>query len=492
MNINVTGNLNLMSVYQSDFVIKDTIDNDSSLFEQLLLLSEQYSQPANKTTQTKSSDIDNEELDDNNATDNVLTIGGYPVAVEYFEHEKLAIISATEINAVENRDIPTNSYSLPTNKVNFEILQDNLLNNLPTNSLDSETINEIIHDEGNLVNLITQQNNFISLFEAKHHADTTFINPKNTEINHNKSNYLSNSSNNLSNSSNNLSNNLSNISDVMPKMISAQTDFVMNLESNDVIVPILQVSNLITQQNNFISLFEAKRHADTTFINPKNTEINHSTSNYLSNSSNNLSNISGVMPKMVSAQTDFVMNLESNDVIAPIHQVSSLSSSIINEPSLLLPANSTVTTYTMDLSTPVNVEQWQKSLTQHIMMFNHQGTQSAEIKLQPQELGSLHIKLAITDDNINLHMMTEHNMVKGVLESALPFLRTSLQEQGFTLQQTDISDFSMMRDGEQSAMHHENNHRQQSNTVVPKKVDKINEQPNNEKHLVKSGLSVFA
>ena len=401
MNINVIGNLNLMSVYQSDFVIKDTIDNDSSLFEQLLLLSEQYSQPANKPTQTKSSDIDNEELDDNNATDNELTIGGYPVAVEYFEHEKLAIISATEINAVENRDIPTNSYSLPTNKVNFEILQDNLLNNLPTNSLDSETINEIIHDEGNLVNLITQQNNFISLFEAKHHADTTFINPKNTEINHNKSNYLS-------------------------------------------------------------------------------------------NSSNNLSNISGVMPKMVSAQTDFVMNLESNDVIAPIHQVSSLSSSITNEPSLLLPANSAVTTYTMDLSTPVNVEQWQKSLTQHIMMFNNQGTQSAEIKLHPQELGSLHIKLAITDDNINLHMMTEHNMVKGVLESALPFLRTSLQEQGFTLQQTDISDFSMMRDGEQSAMHHENNHRQQSNTVVLKKVDKITEQPNNEKHLVKSGLSVFA
>ena len=481
MNINVTGNLNLMSVYQSDFVIKDTIDNDSSLFEQLLLLSEQYSQPANKTTQTKSSDIDNEELDDNNATDDVLTIGGYPVAVEYFEHEKLAIISATEINAVENRDIPTNSYSLPTNKVNFEILQDNLLNNLPTNSLDSETINEIIHDEGNVVNLITQQNNFISLFEAKRHADTTFINPKNTEINHNTSNYLSNSSNNLSN-----------ISDVMPKMVSAQTDFVMNLESNDVIAPILQVSNLITQQNNFISLFEAKRHADTTFINPKNTEINHNTSNYLSNSSNNLSNISDVMPKMVSAQTDFVMNLESNDVIAPIHQVSSLSSSITNEPSLLLPANSTVTTYTMDLSMPVNVEQWQKSLTQHIMMFNHQGTQSAEIKLHPQELGSLHIKLAITDDNINLHMMTEHNMVKGVLESALPFLRTSLQEQGFTLQQTDISDFSMMRDGEQSAMHHENNHRQQSNTVVPKKVDKINEQPNNEKHLVKSGLSVFA
>ena len=481
MNINVIGNLNLMSVYQSDFVIKDTIDNDSSLFEQLLLLSEQYSQPANKTTQTKSSDIDNEELDDNNATDDELTIGGYPVAVEYFEHEKLAIISATEINAVENRDIPTNSYSLPTNKVNFEILQDNLLNNLPTNSLDSETINEIIHDEGNVVNLITQQNNFISLFEAKRHADTTFINPKNTEINHNTSNYLSNSSNNLSN-----------ISDVMPKMVSAQTDFVMNLESNDVIAPIHQVSNLITQQNNFISLFEAKRHADTTFINPKNTEINHNTSNYLSNSSNNLSNISDVMPKMVSAQTDFVMNLESNDVIAPIHQVSSLSSSITNEPSLLLPANSTVTTYTMDLSMPVDVEQWQKSLTQHIMMFNHKGTQSAEIKLHPQELGSLHIKLAMTDDNINLHMMTEHNMVKGVLESALPFLRTSLQEQGFTLQQTDISDFSMMRDGEQSAMHHENNHRQQSNTVVPKKVDKINEQPNNEKHLVKSGLSVFA
>ena len=400
MSINLIGNLNLMPVHQSEVVTKDTINNDSNLFEQLLLLSEQYSHPANKPTQSKSRDIDNEEFDDNNATDNELTIGGYPVAVEYFEREKLAIINATEINAIENRYIPTNSSSPPTNKINSELLEDNLLTNLPTNLLDSEPANEVIHDKESVI-------------------------------------------------------------------------------------------NSITQQNNFMSLFEAKRQADSAFINHKNTEINHNTSNYLFNSSNNLSSISDVMPKVVSPQTDFAMNVRSNDAITPIHQASSLSP-MTNEPSLLSSANSTVTPYTMDLSTPVDVAQWQKSLTQHIMMFNRQGMQTAEIKLHPQELGSLHIKLAMTDDNINLHMMAAHNMVKGLLESALPFLRTSLQEQGFTLQQTDISDFSMMSDGEQSAMHHQNNHRQQSNAVVSNTVDKITEQSNNEKHIIKSGLSVFA
>ncbi|MFQ1008014.1 hypothetical protein B6D12_12140 [Gilliamella apicola] len=400
MSINLIGNLNLMPVHQSEVVTKDTINNDSNLFEQLLLLSEQYSHPANKPTQSKSRDIDNEEFDDNNATDNELTIGGYPVAVEYFEREKLASINATEINAIENRYIPTNSFSPPTNKINSELLEDNLLTNLPTNLLDSEPANEVIHDKESVI-------------------------------------------------------------------------------------------NSITQQNNFMSLFEAKRQADSAFINHKKTEINHNTSNYLFNSSNNLSSISDVMSKVVSPQTDFAMNVRSNDAITPIHQASSLSP-MTNEPSLLSSANSTVTPYTMDLSTPVDVAQWQKSLTQHIMMFNRQGMQTAEIKLHPQELGSLHIKLAMTDDNINLHMMAAHNMVKGLLESALPFLRTSLQEQGFTLQQTDISDFSMMSDGEQSAMHHQNNHRQQSNAVVSNTVDKITEQSNNEKHIIKSGLSVFA
>ena len=400
MSINLIGNLNLMPVHQSEVVTKDTINNDSNLFEQLFLLSEQYSHPANKPTQSKSRDIDNEEFDDNNATDNELTIGGYPVAVEYFEREKLASINATEINAIENRYIPTNSSSPPTNKINSELLEDNLLTNLPTNLLDSEPANEVIHDKESVI-------------------------------------------------------------------------------------------NSITQQNNFMSLFEAKRQADSAFINHKKTEINHNTSNYLFNSSNNLSSISDVMSKVVSPQTDFAMNVRSNDAITPIHQASSLSP-MTNEPSLLSSANSTVMPYSMDLSTPVDVAQWQKSLTQHIMMFNRQGMQTAEIKLHPQELGSLHIKLAMTDDNINLHMMAAHNMVKGLLESALPFLRTSLQEQGFTLQQTDISDFSMMSDGEQSAMHHQNNHRQQSNAVVSNTVDKITEQSNNEKHIIKSGLSVFA
>lgn len=400
MSINLIGNVNLMPVHQSEFVSNDTIDNDGDLFGQLLLQSEQHSHIANKSDSTKLSDRGNGELDDDKSVDDELTVGCYPGAIEYFEQEKWTIISATEINATENRNIPINHYSLPTNKINSDIFEANFLLNLPANPLDSKPTHEVINNEEKVI-------------------------------------------------------------------------------------------NSIMQQNDFMSLFEEKRQANTTLIHRKISDISHNVSNYFSNSSTHLSSIGDVMSKVTPSQTDFTMNLGSHHVMVPIHQISSLPS-ITHDPNLITPANSTVSSYTMDLSTPVDVVQWQQSLTQHIMMFNRQGIQTAEIKLHPQELGSLHIKLAMTDDNINLHMMAAHNMVKGLLESALPFLRTSLQEQGFNLQQTDISDFSMMSDGDHSAMHHQNNHRHQSNAVVSKTVDKINEQSNNQKHFVQSGLSVFA
>lgn len=376
-----------MLAHQSGFVANEAITNNSDLFAQLLLLSEKDRQLTKKIASTDSGAIGNDELD--NA--DLLTIGGYPFAIEYFNYKKLAMISVTA-----NSHIPTNQYSLITNNIHTKIdakLSSNILDNAPTE--------QISYDKQDL-------------------------------------------------------------------------------------------PNSLTQKNNFMSLFGGKKQVDRTLINRKTVEINHVTSHDLINSTKNLTGIGDIMKKAITPQADFSINMDSNDVASPINQALSIAN-ITNEASLLSSASSTITPYTLDLSVPVDA-QWQKSLTEHIFMFNRQGLQTAEIKLHPQELGTLHIKLDLADDNLNLHMMAAHNVMKSLLESALPFLRTALQEQGITLQQTNISDFSMMSYADQSAMYHQSNSNQPLNAVEAKATDNNAEQiqPHTAKQVIKSGLSVFA
>lgn len=163
-----------------------------------------------------------------------------------------------------------------------------------------------------------------------------------------------------------------------------------------------------------------------------------------------VSQIGSALQKTDLSETHYLANTDNKAVMVNTDQVTSFIADN-HVPSQSLTQTIPVT-HTMNLSMPVNLSQWQASLTEQIVMLTRQDIQTAEIKLHPQELGSLHIKLAMHDDNMQLHMMTAHAVVKGVLESALPFLRTSLEEQGITLQQADVSDFSMMNDSQHSAM----------------------------------------
>lgn len=163
-----------------------------------------------------------------------------------------------------------------------------------------------------------------------------------------------------------------------------------------------------------------------------------------------VSQIGSALQKTDLSETHYLANTDNKAVMVNTDQVTSF---IADNHIPSQPLTQTIpVTHTMNLSMPVNLSQWQASLTEQIVMLTRQDIQTAEIKLHPQELGSLHIKLAMHDDNMQLHMMTAHAVVKGVLESALPFLRTSLEEQGITLQQADVSDFSMMNDSQNSAM----------------------------------------
>ncbi|MEX0445929.1 flagellar hook-length control protein FliK [Xenorhabdus sp. SGI246] len=104
------------------------------------------------------------------------------------------------------------------------------------------------------------------------------------------------------------------------------------------------------------------------------------------------------------------------------------------------------------LSAHLGSEEWQQQLNQHVLFFNRNGLQQAELRLHPQELGALHIRMSVEDNQAQLHFVSAHQHVRAALETALPNLRHALAENGIQLAQSSVgSETSESWQQEQSA-----------------------------------------
>ena len=94
---------------------------------------------------------------------------------------------------------------------------------------------------------------------------------------------------------------------------------------------------------------------------------------------------------------------------------------------------------TQVLNAQVGTQEWQQQLNQQIMMFSRNGLQKAELRLHPEELGSLHIRMKIEDGQAQLHLASQNGQVRSVLENAMHQLRQALSENGIQLTQSQVS-----------------------------------------------------
>ncbi|GKW30224.1 flagellar hook-length control protein FliK [Pectobacterium brasiliense] len=90
------------------------------------------------------------------------------------------------------------------------------------------------------------------------------------------------------------------------------------------------------------------------------------------------------------------------------------------------------------LNAPFGSPQWQDTLGQQIIMFSRNGQQTAELRLNPQELGTLHISLKIDDNQAQIHLASANSQVRSALEAALPHLRNAMAESGINLGQSSV------------------------------------------------------
>ena len=89
---------------------------------------------------------------------------------------------------------------------------------------------------------------------------------------------------------------------------------------------------------------------------------------------------------------------------------------------------------------PLNLGQnaWETNLGSRLQMMVGQNVQTAEIRLDPPELGALEIKIKITNDVASVNITSAHTQVREALETAVPKLREMFAESGIELGDVNV------------------------------------------------------
>lgn len=89
---------------------------------------------------------------------------------------------------------------------------------------------------------------------------------------------------------------------------------------------------------------------------------------------------------------------------------------------------------------PLNLGQnaWETNLSSRLQMLVGQKVQTAEIRLDPPELGALDIKIKITNDVASVNITSPHAQVREALETAVPRLREMFEESGVALGDVNV------------------------------------------------------
>lgn len=94
----------------------------------------------------------------------------------------------------------------------------------------------------------------------------------------------------------------------------------------------------------------------------------------------------------------------------------------------------------LQLSTPLASSGWGDELSQKIVWMATQREQTAELHLNPPNLGPLDVVISVSDDQATALFASQHAAVRNAVEQALPVLRQMLADNGITLGNAMVSD----------------------------------------------------
>ena len=91
---------------------------------------------------------------------------------------------------------------------------------------------------------------------------------------------------------------------------------------------------------------------------------------------------------------------------------------------------------------------WDTALGKQLLMMVGQNVRSAEIRMNPANLGPIEIQIELQDEQVNVAFSSRHAVVREAMELAMPRLREMLEANGLSLGNGDVSDQSLARHGD--------------------------------------------
>ena len=82
---------------------------------------------------------------------------------------------------------------------------------------------------------------------------------------------------------------------------------------------------------------------------------------------------------------------------------------------------------------------WPQSMASQLAFMQVHRQSSAELQLNPAELGGLHVKLDVDNGAVNASFVCQHQAVAELVQDSMPRLRDAMQQGGMQLAQTTVS-----------------------------------------------------
>lgn len=133
------------------------------------------------------------------------------------------------------------------------------------------------------------------------------------------------------------------------------------------------------------------------------------------------------------------------------HSPADFTQFVAANPHALQPSHSTPPGASTQIATPLHHPAWPDELGQKVSWIATQQNQSAELHLNPPQLGPLDITLKMNGDQASALFSSPHAAVREALENALPRLREILADNGITLGQAMVSDQSAQQNRDKAA-----------------------------------------
>jgi len=95
---------------------------------------------------------------------------------------------------------------------------------------------------------------------------------------------------------------------------------------------------------------------------------------------------------------------------------------------------------------------WNGTLNNHVMWLASQNNKVAEIQLDPPELGSLQVKIRVSQDQVSVSFISPHASVRDAVEQSMARLRDMFEEQGLNLAESSVDDQAAQQHADREGM----------------------------------------